>query len=63
MNDKQKKTLSRIIMGAVFYIIAIIISKISFPYSNWVSFVVFIVAYIIAGKVEGFLQYKKRKGL
>ena len=64
MNDKQKKMLSKIIMGAVFYIIAIIISKISFPYSNWVSFAVFIVAYIIVGKdvlLKAFSNIKRGK--
>lgn len=64
MNDKQKKMLSKIIMGAVFYIIAIIISKISFPYYNWVSFAVFIVAYIIAGKdvlLKAFSNIKRGK--
>ena len=64
MNDKQKKMLRKIIVAAVFYIIAIIISKISFPYSNWVSFVVFIVAYIIAGKdvlLKAFSNIKRGK--
>ena len=50
MNDKQKKMLRKIIVAAVFYIIAIIISKLGFQYSHWVSFAVFIVAYIIVGK-------------
>ena len=35
MNDKQKKMLRKIIVAAVFYIIAIIISKLGFQYSNW----------------------------
>lgn len=64
MNDKQKKTLRKIIVAAVFYIIAIIISKLGFQYSNWVSFAVFIVAYIIVGKdvlLKAFSNIKRGK--
>ena len=64
MNDKQKKMLRKIILAAVFYIIAIIISKLGFQYSNWVSFAVFIVAYIIVGKdvlLKAFSNIKRGK--
>ena len=64
MNDKQKKMLRKIIVAAVFYIIAIIISKLGFQYSNWVSFAVFIVAYIIVGKdvlLKAFSNIKRVK--
>lgn len=64
MNDKQKKMLRKIIVAAVFYIIAIIISKLGFQYSNWVSFAVFIVAYIIVGKdvlLKAFSNIKRGK--
>ena len=50
MNNKQKKMLSKIIMGACLYITAIIISKISFPMSDIISLLLFIIAYIIVGK-------------
>ena len=64
MNDKQKKMLRKIIVAAVFYIIAIIISKLDFQYSHWVSFAVFIVAYIIVGKdvlLKAFSNIKRGK--
>ena len=64
MNDKQKKMLRKIIVAAVFYIIAIIISKLGFQYSKWVSFAVFIVAYIIVGKdvlLKAFSNIKRGK--
>ena len=64
MNDKQKKMLRKIIVAAVFYIIAIIISKLGFQYSNPVSFAVFIVAYIIVGKdvlLKAFSNIKRGK--
>lgn len=64
MNDKQKKMLRKIIVAAVFYIIAIIISKLGFQYSNWVSFAVFIVAYVIVGKdvlLKAFSNIKRGK--
>ena len=50
MNNKQKKMLSKIIMGASLYIIAVIVSKINFSMSNIISFGLFIAAYIIVGK-------------
>lgn len=64
MNDKQKKMLRKIIVAAVFYIIAIIISKLGFQYSHWVSFAVFIVAYVIVGKdvlLKAFSNIKRGK--
>lgn len=64
MNDKQKKMLRKIIVAAVFYIIAIIISKLGFQYSHWVSFAVFIVAYTIVGKdvlLKAFSNIKRGK--
>lgn len=64
MNDKQKKMLRKIIVAAVFYVIAIIISKLGFQYSKWVSFAVFIVAYIIVGKdvlLKAFSNIKRGK--
>lgn len=64
MNDKQKKMLRKIIVAAVFYVIAIIISKLDFQYSKWVSFAVFIVAYIIVGKdvlLKAFSNIKRGK--
>ena len=64
MNDKQKKMLRKIIVAAVFYVIAIIISKLGFQYSHWVSFAVFIVAYIIVGKdvlLKAFSNIKRGK--
>jgi len=56
--------LRKIIVAAVFYIIAIIISKLGFQYSNWVSFAVFIVAYVIVGKdvlLKAFSNIKRGK--
>lgn len=64
MNDKQKKMLRKIIVAAVFYIIAIIISKFGFQHSKWVSFAVFIVAYMIVGKdvlLKAFSNIKRGK--
>ena len=64
MNDKQKKMLRKIIVAAVFYIIAIIISKLGFQYSKLVSFAVFIVAYVIVGKdvlLKAFSNIKRGK--
>ena len=64
MNDKQKKMLRKIIVAAVFYVIAIIISKLDFQYSNQVSFAVFIVAYVIVGKdvlLKAFSNIKRGK--
>lgn len=64
MNDKQKKMLRKIIVAAVFYVIAIIISKLDFQYSHWVSFAVFIVAYVIVGKdvlLKAFSNIKRGK--
>lgn len=64
MNDKQKKMLRKIIVAAVFYIIAIIISKLGFQYSKLVSFAVFIVAYIVVGKdvlLKAFSNIKRGK--
>ena len=64
MNDKQKKMLRKIIMGACLYIIAVIVSKISFPMSNIISFGLFIAAYIIVGKdvlLKAFSNIKRGK--
>ncbi len=64
MNEKQKKILSKIIIAAIFYIIAIIISKLNFPKSNIISFVLFITAYIIVGKdvlLKAFSNIKRGK--
>ena len=64
MNDKQKKMLSKIIMGASLYIIAVIVSKINFSMSNIISFGLFIAAYIIVGKdvlLKAFSNIKKGK--
>lgn len=64
MNEKQKNMLRKIIMAAVLYIIAIIILKTSFPKSDWVSFIVFIIAYIIVGKdviLKAFSNIKRGK--
>ena len=64
MNNKQKKMLRKIIMGACLYIIAVIVSKISFSMSNIISFGLFIAAYIIVGKdvlLKAFSNIKKGK--
>ena len=64
MNDKQKKMLRKIIMGACLYIIAVIVSKISFSMSNIISFGLFIAAYIIVGKdvlLKAFSNIKRGK--
>lgn len=64
MNNKQKKMLSKIIMGACLYIIAVIVSKISFSMSNIISFGLFIAAYIIVGKdvlLKAFSNIKRGK--
>lgn len=64
MNNKQKKMLSKIIMGASLYIIAVIVSKINFSMSNIISFGLFIAAYIIVGKdvlLKAFSNIKKGK--
>ena len=64
MNNKQKKMLSKIIMGASLYIIAVIVSKINFSMSNITSFGLFIAAYIIVGKdvlLKAFSNIKKSK--
>ena len=64
MNNKQKKMLRKIIMGASLYIIAVIVSKISFSMSNIISFGLFIAAYIIVGKdvlLKAFSNIKKGK--
>ena len=64
MNEKQKKVLSKIIIAAIFYIVAIIISKLNFPKSNIISFVLFITAYIIVGKdvlLKAFSNIKRGK--
>ena len=64
MNEKQKKILSKIIIAAIFYIVAIIISKLNFPKSNIISFVLFITAYIIVGKdvlLKAFSNIKRGK--
>ena len=64
MNNKQKKMLSKIIMGASLYIIAVIVSKISFSMSNIISFGLFIAAYIIVGKdvlLKAFSNIKRGK--
>ena len=64
MNNKQKKMLSKIIMGACLYIIAVIVSKINFSMSNIISFGLFIAAYIIVGKdvlLKAFSNIKKGK--
>ena len=64
MNNKQKKMLSKIIMGASLYIIAVIVSKINFSMSNITSFGLFIAAYIIVGKdvlLKAFSNIKKGK--
>ena len=64
MNDKQKKMLRKIIMGASLYIIAVIVSKINFSMSNIISFGLFIAAYIIVGKdvlLKAFSNIKKGK--
>ena len=64
MNNKQKKMLRKIIMGACLYITAIIISKISFPMSDIISLLLFIIAYIIVGKdvlLKAFTNIKRGK--
>lgn len=64
MNNKQKKMLSKIIMGACLYIIAVIVSKISLSMSNIISFGLFIAAYIIVGKdvlLKAFSNIKRGK--
>ena len=64
MNDKQKKMLRKIIIGASLYIIAVIVSKISFSMSNIISFGLFIAAYIIVGKevlLKAFSNIKRGK--
>ena len=64
MNDKQKKMLRKIIMGACLYIIAVIVSKISFYMSNIISLGLFIAAYIIVGKdvlLKAFSNIKRGK--
>lgn len=64
MNNKQKKMLSKIVMGASLYIIAVIVSKINFSMSNIISFGLFIAAYIIVGKdvlLKAFSNIKKGK--
>ena len=64
MNNKQKKMLSKIIMGASLYIIAVIVSKINFSMSNITSFGLFIAAYIIVGKdvlLKAFSNIKRGK--
>ena len=64
MNNKQKKMLSKIVMGASLYIIAVIVSKINFSMSNITSFGLFIAAYIIVGKdvlLKAFSNIKKGK--
>jgi len=64
MNDKQKKMLRKIIIGASLYIIAVIVSKISFYMSNIISFGLFIAAYIIVGKdvlLKAFSNIKRGK--
>lgn len=64
MNNKQKKMLRKIIMGASLYIIAVIVSKINFSMSNIISFGLFIAAYIIVGKdvlLKAFSNIKKGK--
>lgn len=64
MNDKQKKMLRKIIIGASLYIIAVIVSKINFSMSNIISFGLFIAAYIIVGKevlLKAFSNIKKGK--
>ena len=64
MNDKQKKMLRKIIMGASLYIIAVIVSKLNFSMSNIISFGLFIAAYIIVGKdvlLKAFSNIKKGK--
>jgi heavy metal translocating P-type ATPase len=56
--------LSKIIMGASLYIIAVIVSKINFSMSNIISFGLFIAAYIIVGKdvlLKAFSNIKKGK--
>ena len=64
MNNKQKKMLSKIIMGACLYIIAVIVSKLNFSMSNIISFGLFIAAYIIVGKdvlLKAFSNIKRGK--
>ena len=64
MNEKKKKILSKIMIAAIFYIIAIIISKLNFPKSNIISFVLFITAYIIVGRdvlLKAFSNIKRGK--
>ena len=64
MNDKQKKMLRKIIIGASLYIIAVIVSKLNFSMSNIISFGLFIAAYIIVGKdvlLKAFSNIKKGK--
>ena len=64
MNDKQKKMLRKIIIGASLYIIAVIVSKLNFSMSNIISFGLFIAAYIIVGKdvlLKAFSNIKKSK--
>ena len=64
MNDKQKKMLRKIIIGASLYIIAVIVSKLNFSMSNIISFGLFIAAYIIVGKdvlLKAFSNIKRGK--
>lgn len=64
MNDKQKKMLRKIIIGASLYIIAVMVLKISFTISNIISFGLFIAAYIIVGKdvlLKAFSNIKRGK--
>ena len=64
MNNKQKKMLRKIIMGASLYIIAVIVSKLNFSMSNIISFGLFIAAYIIVGKdvlLKAFSNIKRGK--
>ena len=64
MNDKQKKMLRKINIGASLYIIAVIVSKLNFSMSNIISFGLFIAAYIIVGKdvlLKAFSNIKRGK--
>ena len=64
MNDKQKKMLRKIIIGASLYIIAVMVLKINFSMSNIISFGLFIAAYIIVGKdvlLKAFSNIKRGK--
>lgn len=50
MNKRQKQRLKNIIISGIIFIAAIIVSKISFSFSNIISIILFLAAYIIVGR-------------